>query len=361
MAFKVNVINIYIITPWRQNENNVHKKLTSPSPKWSHLMKTMTIFLLGACAASTAMKAQSTQAPSPRKGILGLLDKATGDRQGAPKGKLPPPPPTIRTTTAQHAQRTLQSTYGRSYILVNLRDLTTEQRSQHESALTAKNGFMGYQFGMSAEAFVAEAQKRGERFHKASGELSSGKDFLCTTPTERQEVAGVPVEATYTFYKGKLARIAVKPHPSHPDLTAKELRAVYDAFSAAYGPGDEKILISKAWAPTPFTGCEELLTEDALHKVMSTMLAEGQARGGFRPDQIGENLTFCGYWWSSDAVEINFSTATDVSQLEKAKSGIWGQNAGEKTFSISLTSKSVLGPFLAEALAAKGRAAAKGI
>lgn len=305
--------------------------------------------------------AQSSQPPQPRKGILGLLDKATGDRQGSPKGKLPPPPPTIRTTTAQHGQRSYQSSYGRSYVLVNFKDLAAEQRSQYESALTAKNGFMGYQFGMSADAFVAEAQKRGERFHKALGEMFSGKDFLYTTPTDRQEIGGVPVEVTYTFFKGKLARIAIKPHASHPDLTLKELLTVYDAFSTAYGPGEEKILVSKAWAPSSFTGCEELLTEDALHKVMSTMLAEGQARGGFRPDQVGENVTFCGYWWSSDSIEINFATSSDVNEVSKSKSGVWGQNAGEKTFCISLTSKTVLGPYLGETLAAKTRAGAKGI
>lgn len=325
------------------------------------MKSTARLMLALSALASSQIVAQSPQASQPRKGILGLLDKATGNPQGTPKGKLPPPPPAIRTTTAQHSQRTLQSTYGRSYILVNFKDLTAEQRAQNETALTSKNGFMGYQFGMSAEAFVAEAQKRGERFHKATAEFVSGKDFMCTTPTERPEVGGVPVEVTYTFYKGKLARIAVKPHPTHPDLTTKELRAVYDAFSTAYGPGDEKILVSKAWAPTPFTGCEELLTEDALHKVMSTTLAEGQARGGFRPDQIGESLTFCGYWWSSEAVEINFATSSDVTEVEKSRSGVWGQSAGGKTFSISLTSKPNLGLYLAETLTAKGRAAAKGI
>jgi len=140
------------------------------------------------------------------------------------------------------------------------------------------------------------------------------------------------------------------PHPSHPDLSAKELQAVYEAFSSSYGPGEEKVLVAKNWKPTSFNGCDELIVEDALQKVMSTMLTEGQARGGFRPDQIGENLTFCGYWWSSGAVEINFTTSTDLSEIAKSKAGVWAQNAGEKTFCISLTSKKVLGPYLSEKL-----------
>lgn len=298
--------------------------------------------------------AQSAQPPAPKKGIFALVEKLSGNApQASPKGKVPPPPPTIRTTTAQHGQRILKSAFGRSYVLTNFKDASEAQSTQFEATLDTKNGFQGYCFGMSAEAFVAEAQKRGERYRKAASEMFSGKDFLCTTTVEKQEINGVPVEVTYAFYQKLLARIVVKPHPSHPDLTAKELLAVYEAFATAYGPGSEKILLAKDWTPTPFDGCDELVQEDALQKMMSTMLAQGRAQGGFRPDQIGENLTFCGYFWSSPKVEVNFCTPTDINELSKPKTSAWEKNTGEKTFTVSLTSKTILGPYLNEKLATK--------
>lgn len=324
-------------------------------------MKTMAILLVGACAATSALNAQGTQAPPPKKGIFALMDKLSGGAQSAPKGKIPPPPPVLRSTGARHSQRVVVSAYGRGYVLTNFQDVPAATQSEYEAALNAKNGFRTYSFGMSAEAFVAEAQKNGERFHRAKDGMLSGKDFAFTTPVEKQVVNGVPVEVTYGFFKGKLARIVIRPHESHPDLTAKELLAVYDAFATAYGPGEEKVLVAKDWSPTPFDGCEELLREDAMEKLSATMLATQRTQGGLRPDQVGENLTFCGYFWASDKVEVNFSTFTDIAELSKPKAGAWEKNTGEKTFTVALTSKTVLGSYLAERLSAKAGSGSKGI
>jgi hypothetical protein len=305
---------------------------------------------------------QTAPSTPQKKGIFALIDKLRGNgAQGQSKGKVPPPPPTLRTNGPRHSQRISQSIYGRAYVLTNFKDLTAEKRSEYEATLNSKNGFKTYQFGMSVDAFASEAKKQGEKFRRAKDEMFSGKEFFSTTPVEKQAINGIPVEVVYGFYKGALARIIVRPHESHSDLTAKELLALYDAFASTYGPGEEKILVSRDWSPTPFQGCDELVMEDALQKFMSTMLADQRSRGGFRPDQIGENLTFCGYFWSSDKVEINFATSSDLSELLRPKAGAWEQNTGENTFSISLTSKTVLGPYLAEKLTSKLSGGSKGI
>lgn len=325
-------------------------------------MRIEAIALVALCVASfTPGSAQSTQAPPPKKGIFALAEKLSGGAQSTPKGKVPPPPPVFRASGARHPQRVVVSAYGRGYVLTNFQDVSADKQSEFEAALNSKNGFRAYSFGMSAEAFVAEANKQGERFHRAKEAMFPEKDFAYTTPAEQQIVNGVPVAITYGFYKGKLARIVLKPHESHPELTAKELLALYEAFANTYGPGEEKILVAKDWSPTPFDGCEELLREDALHKLSSTMLATQRTQGGFRPGQVGENLTFCGYFWASDKVEVNFCTSTDLSELSKSKAGVWDKNTGEKTFTVALTSKTVLGPYLAERLSAKSGSGSKGI
>lgn len=56
---------------------------------------------------------------------------------------------------------------------------------------------------------------------------------------------------------------------------------------------------------------------------MTTTLTEGKVRGGFREDQIGENLTYCGLLWASEQVEINLATATDLRALGARKIYVW--------------------------------------
>jgi len=325
-------------------------------------MRIEAIVMVALCAPSfTPSSAQSTQPPPPKKGIFALAEKLSGGAQSTPKGKVPPPPPVLRPSGARHPQRVVMSAYSRGYVLTNFQDVPADKQSEYEAALNAKNGFRTYSFGMSAEAFVAEAQKGGERFHRAKDAMFPEKDFAYTTPTEKQIVNGVPVEIIYGFFKGKLARIVIRPHESHPELTAKELLALYEAFANTYGPGEEKVIVAKDWSPTPFDGCDELVREDAMEKLSATMLATQRTQGGFRPSQIGENLTFCGYFWASEKVEINFSTSTDIGEFLKPKAGAWEKNTGEKTFTVSLTSKVVLGPYLAEKLAAKSTGGSKGI
>lgn len=325
-------------------------------------MRIEAIAMIALCVPSfTPCSAQSTQAPPPKKGIFALAEKLNGSSQSTPKGKVPPPPPVLRASGVRHPQRVVVSAYGRGYVLTNFQDVPAAKQSEHEAALNSKNGFRTYSFGMSAEAFVAEANKQGERFHRAKDVMFPERDFAYTTPTEKQIVNGVPVEMIYGFFKGKLARIVIRPHESHPELTAKEFLALYEAFANSYGPGEEKVLVAKDWSPTPFDGCDELVREDALHKLSSTMLAAQRTQGGFRPDQIGENLTFCGYFWASDKVEINFSTSTDIGELSKPKAGAWEKNTGEKTFTVALTSKAILGPYLAERLSTKAGSGSKGI
>lgn len=319
--------------------------------------------LPGQTTSSTPAGGVQTAPSTPqKKGIFALMDKLGGKgAQGPSKGKVPPPPPVRQATGSRHSQRVFQSVYGRAYVLTNFHDVPAEKQAEYETALSSKNSFRTYQFGMTVDAFVAEAKKQGEKFKRSKDEMFSGKEFFHTTPIEKQVINSVPVEVIYVFHNGVLARITMKPHPSHPDLTAKELRNLYDAFASTYGPGEEKIIVSRDWSPTPFQGCDELIQEDGLHKAMSGMLAEQRSRGGFRPDQIGENLTFTGYFWHSDKVEINFCTQTDVEELMKSKAGAWEQNTGEKTFSISLTSKTILGPYLAEKLTSKPGGGSKGI
>jgi len=327
------------------------------------LMRIETIVLSTVCVLSfTPAAAQATQSAPQKKGVFALMDKLSGNGAQAPsKAKVPPPPPALRSSGTRHSQRVFVSTYGRAYVLTNFKDIPAEKQAEYESALSAKNGFRTYQFGMTVDAFVAEAKKQGEKFKRSKDEMFSGKDFFHTTPIEKQVINGVSVELIYVFHKGALARITVKPHPSHPDLTAKELLSLYEAFASTYGPGEEKIIVSRDWSPTPFQGCDELVQEDALHKMMSTTLAEQRSRGGFRPDQIGENLTFTGYFWHSDKVEINFCTPTDLGELMKPKASAWEQNTGEKTFTLSMTSKTVLGPYLAEQVTTRSGSGSKGI
>lgn len=319
--------------------------------------------LPGQTTSSNPAGGVQTAPSSPqKKGIFALMDKLGGNgAQGPSKGKVPPPPPVRRATGSRHSQRVFQSVYGRAYVLTNFKDLSAERQADYEIALNSKNGFRSYQFGMTVDAFVSEAKKQGEKFRRSKDEMFSGKEFFHTTPIEKQVISGVPVEVIYVFHKGALARITVKPHQSHPDLTTKELRSLYDAFASSYGPGEEKTIVSRDWSTTPFQGCDELIQEDALHKAMSGMLAEQRSRGGFRPDQIGENLTFTGYFWHSDKVEINFCTQSDVEELMRPKAGAWEQNTGEKTFTLSLTSKAVLGPYLAEQGTSKSGSGSKGI
>lgn len=305
---------------------------------------------------------QEPQSVPQKKGIFALLDKVSGkEATSSSKRPLPPRPPALRKAAAQHAQRTYTSMFGRSYILTNFKDQSASARSESEATLSAKNGFKGYTFGMSMEDFVAEARKRGEKFHPSKDMAFEGRDFRYTTPVDEQRIGEVPVKVVYAFFKGHLARISVSPHEAHADLTAKELQGLYEAFAATYGPGEEKTLVARAWSPTAFTGCDELVREDGLHKAMSTLLAEQQARGGFRPDQLGENLTYTGYFWVSDKVEVNLCTSTDLEELKKSKAGIWAQGTAEHSFSLSLSSRAVLGPYLAEQLKGKTRATSTSI